>query len=126
MCYVDCGMNIQKFEQVPAWQKAQALAMDVYEAMLDVKDYGFKDQIRNAVVSISNNIAEGYEHDSKTEFSRFLYYALGYATEIKSMLDMAVRLGYLTQQAADQLQVKTKEVSDIITALIQSLKNPDN
>lgn len=88
-------MKVQKFEDLIAWQKAQDLAVDVYAAFGELKDWEFKDQICRAAVSISNNIAEGFGRQSKKEFIRFLYIALGSASEVKSMLYLAIRLNYL-------------------------------
>ena len=61
-------MRIERFEDIVSWQKSKNLAVFVYDALKDNKDYGFKDQIQRAVVSISNNIAEGYERRSKIKF----------------------------------------------------------
>lgn len=54
-------MAIQKFEDLIAWQQSQHLAVNIYSAFLGLKDFGFKDQVCRAVVSISNNIAEGFD-----------------------------------------------------------------
>ncbi|NGM90224.1 four helix bundle protein, partial [Parapusillimonas sp. SGNA-6] len=69
-------MKIQKFEDLIAWQKAQDIAVDVYASFKELKDWNFKDQISRAAVSISNNIAEGFDRKSKKEFVRFLYISL--------------------------------------------------
>jgi four helix bundle protein len=69
-------MAIQKFEDVIAWQKAQDLAIIIYTIFRPSKDFGFKDQICRSVVSISNNIAEGFDRSSNADFSRFLFIAL--------------------------------------------------
>lgn len=84
-------MAIQKFEDIIAWQKAQDLAIEIYYEFSNLRDYGFKDQICRAVVSISNNIAEGFDRSSDADFSRFLYISIGSCSEVKSMLYLAVR-----------------------------------
>lgn len=61
-------MAIQKFEEAIAWQKAQDLAVDVYSITMNLKDFAFKDQICRVVVSISNNIAEGFDRRSNADF----------------------------------------------------------
>ncbi len=78
-------MTIQKFEDIIAWQKAQDLAVDIFDNFGKLSHFGFRDQICNAVVSISNNIAEGFDRSSDADFSRFLYIAIGSASETKSM-----------------------------------------
>lgn len=69
-------MKIQKFEDIIAWQKTQDLAVAIYKSFNDSRDFGFKDQIQRASVSISNNIAEGFDRMSDKEFVRFLYTSL--------------------------------------------------
>ncbi|MFI5139990.1 MAG: four helix bundle protein [Sphingobacteriales bacterium] len=78
-------MVIQKFEDIIAWQKAQDLAVDIFSEFGILQHWGFRNQICNAVVSISNNIAEGFDRSSDADFSRFLYIASGSASETKSM-----------------------------------------
>jgi len=70
-------MGIKRFEDIIAWQKAQVYSVDIYSVFGILKDYGFKDQIFRASVSISNNIAEGFDRSSNAEFRRFLYISLG-------------------------------------------------
>ena len=69
-------MPIQKFEDVIAWQKSQDLAVKIYHSFNSLKDFGFKDQICRTAVSISNNIAEGFDRSSNADFVRFLYISL--------------------------------------------------
>ncbi len=119
-------MKIQKFEDLIAWQKAQDIAVDVYTSFKELKDWSFKDQIGRAAVSISNNIAEGFDRQSKKEFVRFLYISLGSTSEVKSMLYLAKRLNYLNEADIDKLHAQSIEVSKIITGLIKSLQSLDN
>ena len=116
-------MIIQKFEDVIAWQKSQELAVKIYRAFKDLKDFGFKDQICRAAVSISNNIAEGFDRSSKADFVRFLYISLSSCSEVKSMLYLAEKLHHLPESEAERLRVESAEISRIITGLIKSLKN---
>ena len=115
-------MTIQKFEDVIAWQKSQDLAVKIYRAFKDLKDFGFKDQICRAAVSISNNIAEGFERSSNADFARFLYMSLASSSEVKSILYLAEKLNYLPKSEAERLRVESTEVSRITTGLIKSLK----
>lgn len=69
-------MAVQKFEDLLVWQKSQDLAINIYELFAHSKDFAFRDQITKASVSISNNIAEGFDRNSNADFSRFLYFAL--------------------------------------------------
>ncbi|MFN8294581.1 MAG: four helix bundle protein [Chitinophagales bacterium] len=116
-------MKVQKFEELIAWQKAQDLAVHIYNQFSECKDFGFKNQICDAVVSISNNIAEGFDRSSKADFSRFLYISLGSCSEVKSMVYLSHRLNYISNQNKDKLMDESNEVSKNIRGLIKSLHN---
>ena len=115
-------MAIEKFEDIKGWQKAQDLAVEVYSVFRNLKDFGFKDQICRAAVSISNNIAEGFDRSSNADFVRFLYIAIGSCSEVKSMLYLAARLKYLTPEQKSYLISNVAEISKIIRGLIKSMK----
>ena len=115
-------MVIQKFEDIIAWQKAQDLAVDIYSGFNMIKDYGFKDQICRAAISISNNIAEGFDRNSDADFSRFLCIAISSCSEVKSMLYLAERLKYINDEHKNKLLAEANEISKIIRGLIKSLK----
>ena len=115
-------MKIQKFEDIIAWQKAQDLAVVIYKAFEKSKDFGFRDQIQRASVSISNNIAEGFDRQSDKEFNRFLYIAQASCSEVKSMLYLSNRLNYLDNETTKQFIENTNEIGKIIRGLIKSLK----
>lgn len=114
-------MKIQKFEDLIAWQKAQELAFQIYQKFGKLKDFTFKDQICRAVVSISNNIAEGFDRKTTKEFSYFLFVALGSSSEVKSMLYLSKKLGYISNADQDLLVHSCSEISRVITGLIKSL-----
>jgi four helix bundle protein len=119
-------MKIQKFEDLIAWQKAQDLAVTIYQNFSQNKDFSFKDQICRAAVSISNNIAEGFDRNSKKEFVRFLYIAKASCSEVKSMLYLAKRLNYSNQGILESLIQNSDEISRILRGLINSLSPQDN
>jgi len=74
-------MKISRFEDIIAWQKSNDLAVKIYQLFQFSKDYSFKDQILIASVSISNNIAEGFDRDTNKEFIRFLSISKAYAAK---------------------------------------------
>lgn len=119
-------MQIIKFEDIIAWQKSQDLAIEIYRAFSSSKDYGFKDQICRATVSISNNIAEGFDRSSNADFKRFLFISLASCSEVKSMLYLAERLNYIDKDKAELLRDNCVEISKIIFGFIKSLNNTDN
>ncbi|HRZ41415.1 MAG TPA: four helix bundle protein [Bacteroidales bacterium] len=114
-------MAIQKFEDMIAWQKAQDLAFDIYQGFGDCRDYGFRDQLLRAAVSVSNNLAEGFERGSRIDFKRFVFISKGSVSEIKSMLYLAQRLGYLHADKSRKLMEQTDEIRRILSGLITSL-----
>jgi four helix bundle protein len=116
-------MKIIAFEDLIAWQKAQDIAAGIYNKFDNLKDFGFRDQICRASVSISNNIAEGFDRYSKKEFVRFLYISKGSCSEVKSMLYLAKRLKFAKEKEVVELQELCEETSKIIRGLIKSLES---
>ena len=108
------GKRVERFEDLIAWQKARQLAAAIYRATSVggfAKDFGLRDQIQRATISIMANIAEGFDCDSNIEFGRFLGYARRSAAEVQSLLYTAYDLGYINEvdfrECFDQA-VKTK------------------
>ena len=98
-------MKVKSFEDLQVWNDARAFVKSIYElTSLDnfKKDYGLKDQIQRAAVSIMNNISEGYERDNNKEFRNFLGYAKGSAGEVRSMLYIALDLNYISKDDFDK------------------------
>ena len=115
-------MKIQAFEDLVAWQKAQDIAELIYNNFDSHRDFGFRDQICRASVSISNNIAEGFDRYSKKELVRFLYISKGSCSEVKSMLYLAKRLKFANEKDIIDIQELCEETSKIIRGLIKSLE----
>ena len=118
-------MKVKKFEELIAWQEARKLARMVYEVTSDgcmSRDYGLKDQIQRAAVSVGSNIAEGFERLGNKEFSRFLWIAKGSAGEAVSQLYTAMDIGYISIEKFKTLSDQARRCSYIIYKLIQSLK----
>ncbi len=82
-------MAYQSFEDLDVWQKAYKLSVDIYRTLKKCKDYGLRDQMTRAGVSIASNIAEGAERDSNAEFIRFLHIAKGSAAELRTQIYIA-------------------------------------
>ena len=114
-------MAIQRFEDIIAWKKAQDLAVYIYGIFGRSSDFGFRDQICRASVSVSNNIAEGFDRSSDADFSRFLYIALGSCSEVKLMVYLAEKLNYVTNNEKVEILNRGDEISKIIRGLLKSL-----
>lgn len=113
----------KKFEEIEAWQIARELVRDVYQLARSggfAKDWGLKDQIQRATVSIGSNIAEGHGRRGNKEMIKFLWIAKGSASEVQSQLYNAYDLGYVTKDAFDALYNKVNLVQVKIYRLIQT------
>jgi four helix bundle protein len=113
---------IEKFEDIISWQKAKYLTLEIYKTFKNVKDYGFRDQIQRASVSIMNNIAEGFERKGDKEFKHFLFISKGSCGEVRSMLSLAVELNYIPKANYINLDAISVEISKLLSGLIKSLK----
>jgi len=114
-------MPFKSFEDILAWQKAGKLALHIYKEFSLCRDFGFKDQIQRASVSVPNNIAEGFERGSVRDFKKFLYIARGSCGEIRSMLILAFKLKYISASSFKELNSLSLEISRIIYGLIKKI-----
>lgn len=114
-------MRVENFEDLICWQRARDLAVLTYSSFKTSRDFSFRDQIQRAVISISNNIAEGFERKSNKEFNQFLHIAKGSCGEVRSMLYIALDLGYLDKNKFKDLYNRSHEISKIISGLIKTL-----
>jgi four helix bundle protein len=114
-------MGIIRFEDIVAWQKAKDLAKEIYFIFSESKDFGFKDQIQRASISVMNNIAEGYERKSNNEFKHFLYIAKGSCGEVRSMLIISHELGKIKEEDFVKLFSLSEEISRMLSGLIKTL-----
>lgn len=119
---IKINMKVEKFEDIIAWQKAKVLTVDIYRLLQSSKDYGFRDQIQRAAVSIMNNIAEGFERKGDKEFSHFLFIAKGSSGEVRSMLALGKELGYFSEADFSRLISFSEEISRLLSGFISSLR----
>ncbi len=118
-------MQFKRFEEMPVWQDARKLTAFVYKLTQENKfksDYGLRDQIQRASVSVMSNVAEGYERNSRKEFLVFLGYAKGSTGEVRSQLYIAFDLGYIDQEQFDCARELCVSVSVQLTRFSQYLK----
>ncbi len=111
-------MKIEKFEDIIAWQKSKELTLLLYSLFAKNQDFGFRDQIQRASVSIMNNIAEGFERNNKKEFRRFLLISKASCGEVRSMLYIALSLKYITEENFNKTYALSIEISKIISSFI--------
>ena len=117
--------TIEKFEDILAWQKGRELTQAIYRLSKRgefAKDFGLKDQIRRAAVSVTSNIAEGFERGGNKEFIQFLSNAKGSAGEVRSQLYVASDEHYTTKEEFDDLYNRCVEIGRLIDGFISYLK----
>jgi four helix bundle protein len=117
--------KIRTFEDLVVWQRAIAFVKHVYliteEGGLK-RDFGLKDQLRRAAVSIPTNIAEGFERSSRKEYLLFLNIAKGSAGEVRSLCRVALDVGYLKPATYDELRETALIISRSLFNQIESIK----
>ena len=121
-------MKIKKFEELESWKKARKLTNAVYETTGTGSfklDFGLKDQIRRASISILSNIAEGFERGGDKEFLQFLAMAKGSCGEVRAQLYIAVDQGYLSQALFEKLSNNADEIGRLISGLMKYLSKSE-
>ena len=114
--------TVRRFEDLICWQKARELTRQIYKEFKSLNDYGFKDQIQRASVSIMSNIAEGFERGTKQEFLNYLFIAKGSAGEVRAQLYVAYDVGYLNVETFKRLNRLVEDCSILLARFIKSLK----
>ena len=118
-------MSVKYFEDLSIWKLSRELTNRIYAITGSgefSKDYGLRDQIRRASVSIMSNIAEGFERGGNQEFGQFLSIAKGSSGEVRSQLYVAVDQGYINTKEGNQLMDDFKKLSIMINNFMEYLK----
>ena len=110
------------FEDLEVWKRSSRLCVDIYKALAELKDYGFRDQITRSALSIPSNIAEGFERDSKKETANFLNYAKGSAGELRTQIFIGLEIGYISRDAGQIWLAEAKEISKMIYGLMKTIR----
>ena len=114
--------GLKDFEDMEVWQDARQLAVDVYHDFSSVKDFSFCDQIKRAVVSISNNIAQGCGRTTKPDFARFLDISKGSSAEVRSMYRLAESLNLVSSEIANMRCSSCESVSKQLSGFAKYLR----
>lgn len=117
---------MQSFEDLTVWQAGVRLSIEVYKVLELSRDFGLKNQIQRAAVSIPSNIAEGFERQSNKEFIQYLYIAKGSAGELRTQLYIAKQVNEIDHEVAQSLIIKAKEISAMLQGLIKTRKEKFN
>jgi four helix bundle protein len=121
--------KINSFEDLEVWQNASELAVDTYiltsKGKLE-KDFGLKDQFQRASISISNNIAEGFEYDNNKDFIKYLRYSKGSAGEVRNMINFLRKINYIDEKDFKIMYEKLVRLSKQLKTFINYLKDYEN
>jgi four helix bundle protein len=119
---------MKRFEDIEAWQHARQLTRMVYAATSDgmfAKDFGLRDQMQRAAVSLMSNIAEGFGRGGNKEFIQFLAPAKGSAAEVQAQLYVALDAGYLNRVQFQDLYDQSETTARLIGGFMRYLRNSD-
>ncbi len=133
MCFVPGDLEekdmevgkVESFEDLIAWQKARELTRQIYSLTnkgLFSKDFGLRDQIRRAAVSVMSNIAEGFDRGGRAEFHQFVVIAKGSCAEVRSQLYVARDAEYINKEKFEALYDLAMETARILGGLRASLQ----
>jgi hypothetical protein len=131
-----------RFEELEVWKRSARLSANLYKTMTDLKDFGFRDQITRAGLSIPSNIAEGYERNSDKELANFLNYAkgsdettshltsppkyagqvIGYAGELRTQVYIGMEIGYIKNEIGKGWLDECEEISKMLHGLIRTVR----
>lgn len=117
--------RIERFEDIRSWRKSRELTKQIYLVTSQgnfKRDFGLRDQIRKASVSILSNIAEGFERGGDQEFLQFLAVAKGSCGEVRAQLYIALDQGYLQREDFDTLSTLATEISGLLSGFMKYLR----
>jgi four helix bundle protein len=108
------------FEELEVWKRSVELSSQIYVVTKDIRDFGFRDQLTRAGLSIPSNIAEGMERSTAADQCKFLDYARGSCGEA---IVVGYKVGFIVQSIADNSIAETKVISAMIQGLIKSIRS---
>lgn len=119
----------ERFEDLPVWQHAIRIGVRIYKLIESEKlekDYRAKDQLIGSAISISNNIAEGFEYNRNRQFIRYLEISKGSAGELRSQLFLLLSAGKIDEQTYQINYLDLVELSSELKGLIKYLNEFEN
>jgi four helix bundle protein len=115
--------DMGKFQDLKVWQRSKDLAVYIYKLTgkgVFAKDFGLRDQIRRAGVSIPSNIAEGDDLGSNKQAIRHFYIAKGSAAEVLTQAIIALEIGYIDKKSFEYIEKERSKISGMLTRLIKA------
>ena len=110
---------MESLENLKVWKRACRLSVKLYKVMTTSREYGFKDQITRAALSIPSNIAEGYERETDRSCIQFLKIAKGSCGELWTQLIIGRAAGFIETEASKELEEEAREISRMLWGLIR-------
>ena len=118
--YVRMVFGTMRFEDLVVWRKSAKLCSDIYILFNDHPDFVFKNQITRSALSISSNIAEGFERESDKECLRFLIYSKGSCGELRSQIYIGMKINYINDPVGKEWLNRANEISNMLAGLIKT------
>ncbi|MGP7734204.1 four helix bundle protein [Oceanimonas smirnovii] len=113
---------VMDFEKLEVWKRSARMSADIYRTLRELKDWGFKDQITRAGLSIPSNIAEGMSRRTAKDKIQFLLVAKGSCAELRTQAYIGVDIGYIPREAGQVWIQETREIAAMISGLITCLQ----
>ena len=123
------GTMFKRIEDIQVWKIGCRLAVEIYKLTATepfTKDWGMRDQLRRAALSIPSNVAEGFERESTAEFKRFLLIAKGSCGELRTQLYLAQAIDYISKSESEKLTEAYLKLSSQISSLVSHLRKQSN
>jgi four helix bundle protein len=112
--------KIEKFEDLQVWKEGMQLTTKIYTSLVNCNDFGLRNQMQRAAVSIPSNIAEGYERNSNKEFIQHLFISKGSCAELRTQIYLAIKIGIFDESMGNELLELTKKISAMLMKLIKT------
>ncbi|MEN8140624.1 MAG: four helix bundle protein [Thermodesulfobacteriota bacterium] len=112
-----------RFEDLKVWKRSARLSAELYKTLAHLKDYGFKDQITRAGLSIPSNISEGHERGTNKEMANFMNYAKGSAGELRTQIYIGMDIGYIEPEQGKHWLNEAEEISRMLHGLIKTIRS---
>ena len=111
-----------QFEELEVWKRSARLSVQLYKALAELRDFGFRDQLTRAGSSVASNIAEGYGRLSPKDTLNFLSYAKGSAGEARTQIFIGMEIGYIEKKQGRAWLQEVSEISRMLHGLIHARK----
>ena len=110
------------FEDLEVWKRAVELSVSIYKKTRELKDFGFRDQITRAGLSIPSNIAEGMERSTPADQCKFLDYARASCGEVRTQTIVGMKVGVVAEETGTRWSCETRELAAMLNGLIRSIR----